>query len=42
MNYYACVYNCDMIISWNFKYMVNIKTILGVKSVNAFVGYKEM
>lgn len=24
MNYYACVYNCDMIISWNFKHMVNI------------------
>jgi predicted nucleic acid-binding protein len=39
---YACVYNCDMIISWNFKHMVNIKTISGVKSVNALVGYREM
>jgi predicted nucleic acid-binding protein len=39
---YACVYNCDMVISWNFKHMVNIKTISGIKSVNAFVGYKEM
>ena len=39
---YACVYNCDMIVSWNFKHMVNIKTISGVKSVNALAGYKEM
>jgi len=39
---YACVYNCDMIISWNFKHMVNYKTISGVKSVNALAGYKEM
>ena len=39
---YACVYNCDMVVSWNFKHMVNIKTIMGVKSVNALAGYKEM
>jgi predicted nucleic acid-binding protein len=39
---YACVYNCDMIISWNFKHIVNYKTISGVKSVNAVAGYKEM
>jgi hypothetical protein len=39
---YACVYNCDMIVSWNFKHMVNIKTIAGVKSVNALAGYREM
>ena len=39
---YACVYNCDMIISWNFKHMVNYTTISGVKSVNALAGYKEM
>jgi len=39
---YACVHNCDMIISWNFKHMVNYKTISGVKSVNALAGYKEM
>jgi len=39
---YACVYDCDMIISWNFKHMVNVKTIAGVKSVNALAGYKEM
>lgn len=39
---YACVYNCDMLVSWNFKHLVNIKTISGVKSVNALVGYREM
>ena len=39
---YACVYNCDMLVSWNFKHMVNIKTISGVKGVNALAGYKEM
>ena len=39
---YACVYDCDMIVSWNFKHMVNYKTISGVRSVNALAGYKEM
>ncbi len=39
---YACVYNCDMIVSWNFKHLVNYKTISGVKGVNALAGYREM
>ena len=39
---YACVYLCDMIISWNFKHLVNYKTVTGVKSVNALAGYREM
>jgi predicted nucleic acid-binding protein len=39
---YACVNNCDMIVSWNFKHIVNYKTIFGVKGVNAMSGYKEM
>jgi predicted nucleic acid-binding protein len=39
---YACVYNCDMVVSWNFRHLVNIKTITGVKGVNALSGYKEM
>ena len=25
---FACVYNCDMIVSWNFKHIVNYKTYL--------------
>jgi len=39
---YSCVYNCDILVSWNFKHMVNIKTISGVKSVNALAGYREI
>ena len=39
---YACANNCDMVISWNFKHLVNYKTITGVKSVNALAGYREM
>ena len=39
---YACVYSCDMIVSWNFEHMVNYKTITGVKAANALAGYKEM
>ncbi|MDR0616648.1 MAG: hypothetical protein LBG29_07570, partial [Synergistaceae bacterium] len=39
---YACVYNCDVVVSWNFKHLVNLKTMAGVKGVNALSGYKEM
>jgi predicted nucleic acid-binding protein len=39
---YACVYNCDVVVSWNFKHIVNYKTIVGVKSVNVLEGYREM
>jgi predicted nucleic acid-binding protein len=39
---YACVHNCDMILSWNFAHLVNVKTISRVKGVNALAGYKEM
>ncbi|MDR0653275.1 MAG: type II toxin-antitoxin system VapC family toxin [Synergistaceae bacterium] len=39
---YACVYNCDMLLSWNFAHLVNVKTISGVKGVNVLTGYKEM
>jgi predicted nucleic acid-binding protein len=39
---FACVYNCDIIVSWNFKHLVNVKTISGVKGVNALEGYREM
>jgi predicted nucleic acid-binding protein len=39
---YACVYDCDMVVSWNYKHLVNYKTINGVKGVNALAGYREM
>ncbi|MCL2356236.1 MAG: type II toxin-antitoxin system VapC family toxin [Defluviitaleaceae bacterium] len=39
---YAVVYNCDVIVSWNFKHLVNFKTINKVKVVNAIHLYKEI
>ena len=39
---YAVIYNCDIIISWNFKHLVNFKTISKVKVVNAIHLYKEI
>lgn len=36
----AVVYNCDCIISWNFKHIVNIKTIRGVRAITNLEGYK--
>jgi predicted nucleic acid-binding protein len=40
----ACtiVSDCDCIISWNFKHIVNVKTIKGVKIVSAITGYNEV
>jgi len=39
---YAVIYNCDIIISWNFRHLVNFKTINKVKVVNAIHLYKEI
>jgi len=39
---YAVVYNCDVIVSWNFKHLVNFKTIDKVRIVNAINRYKEI
>jgi len=36
----AVVYGCDVIVSWNFKHMVNYKTINGVKVLSYSNGYK--
>lgn len=38
----ATALNCDVIVSWNFKHMVNLKTIHGISGVNRLMGYKEM
>lgn len=32
----------DVIVSWNFKHMVRMKTILGVRAVNAEMGYFKL
>ena len=38
----AIINNCDIIVSWNFKHLVNHRTISGVKGVNALDGYREI
>ncbi len=39
---YAVVNNCDIIVSWNFKHLVNYKTINQIRIVNAINHYKEI
>jgi predicted nucleic acid-binding protein len=39
---FAVVHNCDIIVSWNFKHLVNFKTISKVKVVNAINQYREI
>ena len=38
----AVVNGCDCIISWNFKHIVNIKTIRGVRAITNLEGYKAI
>ncbi len=38
----AVVNACDCIISWNFKHIVNIKTIRGVRAITNLEGYKPI
>jgi hypothetical protein len=38
----AIVSGCDAIVSWNFRHIVNHKTIMGVKAVTALEGYKDL
>ena len=35
----ASVFGCNVVVSWNFKHMVKIKTILGVNGINKIMGY---
>ena len=39
---FAVVSNCDLIVSWNFKHLVNFNTIKKVKIVNSINDYKEI
>ena len=39
---YAVIHHCDVIVSWNFKHLVNFRTIDKVKIVNAINRYKEI
>lgn len=38
----AVIYGCDCILSWNFKHIVNIKTIRGVRAITNLKGYKPI
>ncbi|GHV41898.1 hypothetical protein FACS1894187_23880 [Synergistales bacterium] len=39
---FATVNGCDMIASWNFKHMVRVKVIQGIRIVNAKKGYFKL
>lgn len=38
----AILAGCDIITSWDFKHIVNVKTIRGVKVVSTLEGYKDL
>ena len=38
----AVVKQCDYILSWNFKHMVNVKTIKGVRAIINLCGYSNI
>lgn len=38
----AILAGCDIITSWNFKHIVNVKTARGVKTITTMEGYKDM
>jgi predicted nucleic acid-binding protein len=39
---FATYNEVDALISWNFKHMVNLKTIRGVNGINRMLGFKEL
>ena len=38
----AIIGECDCIISWNFKHIVNIKTIRGIRAITILKGHKPI
>jgi predicted nucleic acid-binding protein len=38
----AITSGCDIIVSWNFGHIVNLKTMSGVKAVTALEGYDDL
>ncbi len=38
----AILAGCDIITSWNFKHIVNVKTAKGVKVITTLEGYKDI
>jgi len=35
----ALAHNCHWLVSWNFKHLVNIRTIIGVRAISNLEGY---
>lgn len=38
----ATIHNANILVSWNFKHIVNVVRIIGYNSVNILVGYKPI
>ncbi len=38
----ATIYQADLLVSWNFKHVVNIQRIRGYNSINIKNGYKQL
>ena len=38
----SVINRCDYLVSWNFRHLVNVQTIEGVKIVNAINHYQEI
>ena len=38
----ALLSGCDIIVSWNFKHIVNTRTIKGTRVITAMEGYKDL
>jgi predicted nucleic acid-binding protein len=38
----ATIQNADILVSWNFKHIVNVVKIIGYNSVNLAEGYKQI
>jgi len=38
----AIINNCDIIVSWNFKHLVNIRTINGIREITVSNHYKSI
>ena len=38
----SVINHCDYLVSWNFRHLVNVHTLTGVKIVNAINNYQEI
>lgn len=38
----ATIYQADLLVSWNFKHIVNVERIRGYNSINIKFGYKQL